>query len=68
MEDVDVKDDFIAIKEELPVPIKEEEIPQDITFPDINSEPDEVSYVCLCQLLDTFLPLSRNVIISVQLK
>ena len=34
--------------------IKDEEIPEDITFPDIKSEPDEVSYVCVCLLLDTF--------------
>ena len=31
-----------------------QEIPGDITFPDINSEPDEVSYVCICLLLDTY--------------
>jgi hypothetical protein len=54
MEDLDVKDDFIAIKEELPLPIKQEEIPQGITFPDIKSEPDEVSYFCVCLLLVTF--------------
>ena len=34
--------------------IKDEEIPEDITFPDIKSEPGEVSYVCVCLLLDTF--------------
>ena len=34
--------------------IKQEEIPGEITFPDIKSEPDKVSYVCICLLLDTF--------------
>jgi hypothetical protein len=35
--------------------IKEEEFPEDITS-DMKSEPDEVSYVCVCVclLLDTF--------------
>ena len=49
-EDVDVKEEgFIAIKEEVDIGIKQEEIPEDI-----KSEPDEVSHVCLCLLLDTF--------------
>jgi hypothetical protein len=52
---VDIKEEgFIAMNEEAAVCIKQEEIPQDITFPDIKSEPDEVSYVCICLLLDTF--------------
>ena len=43
--DVDVIEEvFISIHEG----IKEEEVPGDITFPDIKSEPDEVSYVCYC--------------------
>ena len=46
MEDVDVK-------EEVDIDIKQEEIPEGVTFPDINAEPDEVSYVCICLLLDT---------------
>ena len=49
-EDVDV----IAIHEEVDRGIKQEEIPGDITLSDINSEADEVSYVCICLLLDTF--------------
>jgi len=54
-EDVDVIEErFIAIKKEAHIGIKEEEIPEDITFPDIKSEPDEVSNVCICLLLDTF--------------
>ena len=53
--DVDVIEDcFIAINKEADIGIKQEEIPEDITFPDINSEPDEVSYVCICLFLDTF--------------
>jgi hypothetical protein len=44
---------FLAINEEAAVHIKQE-IPEDITFPDIKSEPDEVSYLCICLLLDTF--------------
>jgi hypothetical protein len=51
---VDVKEvGPIAINEEADIGIKEEEIPEDINFPDIKSEPDEVSYVCVCLLLGT---------------
>jgi len=54
-EDIDVIEEaFIAINEEADISIKKEETPQDITFPDIKTEPDEVSYVCECLLLDTF--------------
>jgi hypothetical protein len=54
-EDVDVIEElFIAINEEVHRGIKQEEIPGDINFPDIKSEPDEVSYVCVCLLLDIF--------------
>ena len=49
-----IEECFIAINKEADIGIKQEEIPEDITFPDINSEPDEVSYVCICLLLDTF--------------
>ena len=53
-EDVDVKEEsFRSINEEVDINIKEEEIPEDIKFPDTNAEPDEVSYVCVCLLLDT---------------
>jgi len=45
-ESIDVKEeDFVAINEEVDLGIKQEETPEDITFPDINAEPDEVSYV-----------------------
>ena len=55
-QDVDVIEElFISINEEGDRGIKQEEIPGDITFPDIKSEPDEVSYVYICGLLlDTF--------------
>ena len=55
-EDIDVIEEiFISINEEVDRGIKQEEIPGDITFPDIKSGPDEVSYVCICGLLlDTF--------------
>ena len=54
-EDVDViEESFIAINKQVDIGIKQEEIPEDITFPDIKTQPDEVSYVCICLLLDTF--------------
>ena len=55
-EDIDVIEEiFISINEEVDRGIKQEVIPGDITFPDIKSEPGEVSYVCVCGLLlDTF--------------
>ena len=57
-EDMDVKEEgFKAIKEEVDIGIKQEEVPEDITSY-IKSEPDEVSYVCVCLLLDTFILMS----------
>jgi hypothetical protein len=54
-EDIDVIEEvFMSINEEVIRGIKQEEIPGDITFPDIKSEPEVVSYVCICLLLDTF--------------
>jgi hypothetical protein len=55
-DDVEViEEGFIAINEEADTSIKQEEIPdEDINFPVIKSEPDDVSYVCVCLLLDTF--------------
>jgi hypothetical protein len=47
-----IEEGSIAINEEADIGIKEE-IPEDINFPDITSEPDEVSYACVCLLLDT---------------
>ena len=49
-----IEEDFTAFSEGAAIAIKREEIPQDITFPEIKAEPDEVSYVCICLLLDTF--------------
>jgi hypothetical protein len=52
--DIDViEEGFIAVNEKAGIRIKPEEIPEDI-FRDIKAEPDEVSYVCVCLLLDTF--------------
>jgi hypothetical protein len=49
----EIEESFIAINKEAAIRIKQEEIPEDKTVRDINTEPDEVSYVCVC-LLDTF--------------
>src|SRR5215468_8663085 len=43
---------LIAVNKEAAVRIKQEDA-EDISFPDIKSEPDEVSYVFVCMLLDT---------------
>ena len=54
-EDIDVIEEFfVSINEEVDRGIKEEEIPGEVTFPDIKSEPDEVSYVCIRPVLNTF--------------
>ena len=42
-----IEEGSIAVNKEAPTAIKQEEIPEDKTFPDIKTEPDEVSYVCL---------------------
>jgi len=49
-----IEEVFVRLNEDAAVNIKEEEIPEDINFPLIKSEPDEVSYVCICVLPDTF--------------
>jgi hypothetical protein len=49
-----VEECFIAVNEEAPTGIKQEEIPEVIPFQDMKAEPDEVSYVCVCLLSDTF--------------
>jgi len=47
-EDVDeIEEVFLSINEEVDRGLKQEEIPGDIIFPDIKSEPDEVSYICM---------------------
>ena len=54
-EDIDVKEEgFLAVNEEVDISIKQEEIPENKNFAGIKSEPDEVSYVCVCLLLDKF--------------
>jgi len=46
-QDVVVIDEgFIAVNKEVDIGIKQEAIPEDINFPGIKTEPDEVSYVC----------------------
>jgi len=54
-DDVDtIEEVFISINKEVDTGIKREEIPEDISFPGIKDEPNEVSFVCTCLLLDTF--------------
>jgi hypothetical protein len=60
-EDVDVIDEnFISVYEDVVIGIKQEEIPGDINFPAIKSDPDEVSYVCVCLFWGTFYQHARN--------
>jgi hypothetical protein len=59
-----IEERFIAINKEAAIGIKQEEIPQAITFPDIKAEPDEVSYVCVCLLLYTFYRCSSMSVCS----
>jgi hypothetical protein len=58
---MEVEEDVFVIRECFVVlnrhSIKQEEIPENITFPDIKSEPDEVSYVCVCLLLETLIKM-----------
>ena len=49
-----IQEIFTAINEESDIGIKQVEIRGDITLSDIKPEPDEVSYVFICLLLDTF--------------
>jgi hypothetical protein len=54
--DMDINVEEISVvhfEEGTDIYIKTEEIPGDITFPKIKAEEDEVSYVCVCPLLDT---------------
>ena len=67
-EDEDViEEHFIAINKEADIGIKQEEIPEDITFPDIKAEPDEVSYVCIYLLLDTLYQCPEMSLFSVSI-
>jgi hypothetical protein len=49
-----IKDGLMAMTEEADIGIKQEQVLEDINFPNIKSEPNEVCYVCVCLLLDTF--------------
>jgi hypothetical protein len=49
-----IEEGLMARNEDAAVCIKQEEIPEHITFPDIKSEPGEVSNVCVSLLLDPF--------------
>jgi hypothetical protein len=42
-----VEEHFMAVNKEVLIGIKQE-IPEDTSFPDTKTEPDEVSYVCVC--------------------
>jgi hypothetical protein len=42
-----IEEGFIAINKESDIGVKQEEIPKDISFPDIKVEPDEVGYACV---------------------
>jgi len=57
-----VEERFIAVSEEAPTGIKQEEIPEDIAFLNIKSEPDEVSYVCVCVCVcyETYFTIVRK--------
>jgi len=55
----EIEEVFISINEEVDRGIKQEEIPGHITFPNIKSEPDEVSYICM-SVIGHILPVSGN--------
>jgi hypothetical protein len=42
-----IEEHSMAVNKESPVGIKQEEIPEEISFPVIKTEPDAVSYVCV---------------------
>ena len=56
-----VEERSMALNEEGPIGIKQEDIPEDIFFSHIKTEPNEVSYVCVCVclLLDTIYQCSE---------
>ena len=55
----EIEEVFVSINEEVDRGIKQEEIPGHITFPNIKSEPDEVSYICV-SVIGHILPVSGN--------
>ena len=62
-----IEERSIAVHEEVLRGIKQEEIPEDIYFPDIKTEPHEVSYVCVCVCLlsDTFYHCPEMLVVFV---
>jgi hypothetical protein len=42
-----IEEIYTAVNKEADTGIKQEEIPEDVTFPDIKAEPDKVSYECM---------------------
>ena len=63
-EDVEEMEVFMSINEEVDRGIYQEEIPGDITLPDKNCEPDQVSYICMSVIGD-ILRVSGNYIFLV---
>jgi hypothetical protein len=52
---IDIKEEEIGkFMEGTAINIKGEEIPWDVTSPTVKAEEDQVSYTCVCPLLDTF--------------
>jgi hypothetical protein len=49
-----IEEHSMVLNKEAPISIKQEEIPEGISYPDIQAGPDEVSYLCVCLLVDTF--------------
>jgi hypothetical protein len=60
-----IEESFTAINKEASIGMKQEEITEDIYFPDIKTEPDEVNYVCVCLLLDIFYQCSEMSVVFV---
>jgi len=59
-EDVDeIEEVFMSVNEVVDRGIKQEDIPGDINFPHIKSEPDEVSYICM-SIIGYILPVFGN--------
>jgi hypothetical protein len=59
-----IEECFLSINKEVAIGFKQEEIPGDITFPDIKAEPDKVSYICVYALSDTFYQCSHLLLIE----
>jgi hypothetical protein len=60
-----IEDGFTAVTEEMSHCITQGEIPDDTTFPDMKSEPEEVSNVCVCLLLEPFYHCSEMSVVFV---